>query len=98
MQQQQRTSLSRIVSGDQEYVRYLFFRNEKNYDVVTYPGVLSIRIDESLYFPNARYIEDFINDAVAENPEIKDIFEFTFEDFTLEGYDPHPHIKAAVAI
>ena len=49
------------------------FRNEKNYDVVTYPGVLSIRIDESLYFPNARYIEDFINDAVAENPEIKDI-------------------------
>jgi thymidylate synthase len=32
------------------------------------------------------------------NPEIKDIFEFKFEDFTLEGYDPHPHIKAAVAI
>ncbi len=32
------------------------------------------------------------------NPEIKDIFEFKFEDFTLEGYDPHPHIKAAVAV
>ena len=32
------------------------------------------------------------------NPEIKDIFGFTFEDFALEGYDPHPHIKAAVAI
>ncbi len=32
------------------------------------------------------------------NPEIKDIFEFTFEDFTLEGYDPHPHIKGAVAV
>ena len=32
------------------------------------------------------------------NPDIKDIFEFTFEDFTLEGYDPHPHIKGAVAV
>ncbi len=32
------------------------------------------------------------------NPEIKDIFDFDFEDFTLENYDPHPHIKGAVAI
>ena len=32
------------------------------------------------------------------NPEVKDIFGFTFDDFTLEGYDPHPHIKAAVAV
>lgn len=32
------------------------------------------------------------------NPDVKSIFDFTFEDFTLEGYDPHPHIKAAVAI
>jgi len=32
------------------------------------------------------------------NPEIKNIFDFTFEDFTLEGYDPHPHIKGAVAV
>jgi len=32
------------------------------------------------------------------NPEVKDIFAFTFEDFTLENYDPHPHIKAAVAV
>jgi thymidylate synthase len=32
------------------------------------------------------------------NPEIKDIFDFNFEDFTLENYDPHPHIKGAVAI
>ena len=32
------------------------------------------------------------------NPAIKNIFDFTFEDFALEGYDPHPHIKAAVAV
>ncbi|WP_299250889.1 thymidylate synthase [uncultured Cytophaga sp.] len=32
------------------------------------------------------------------NADVKSIFDFTFEDFTLEGYDPHPHIKAAVAI
>ena len=32
------------------------------------------------------------------NPAITDIFDFKFEDFTLENYDPHPHIKAPVAI
>lgn len=32
------------------------------------------------------------------NPEIKDIFDFKFEDFKLEGYDPHPHIKGEVAV
>jgi thymidylate synthase len=32
------------------------------------------------------------------NPEIKNIFDFNFEDFTLENYDPHPGIKAPVAI
>lgn len=32
------------------------------------------------------------------NPEVKDIFGFQFEDFHLEDYDPHPHIKADVAI
>lgn len=32
------------------------------------------------------------------NPEVKNIFDFTFEDFKLVGYDPHPHIKAAVAV
>lgn len=32
------------------------------------------------------------------NPEVKNIFDFKFGDFTLEGYDPHPHIKAAVAV
>jgi thymidylate synthase len=32
------------------------------------------------------------------NPKVLDIFDFAFEDFTLENYDPHPHIKAPVAI
>lgn len=32
------------------------------------------------------------------NPEVKDIFGFTIEDFELQNYDPHPHIKAEVAI
>ncbi|WP_279121664.1 thymidylate synthase [Muribaculum intestinale] len=32
------------------------------------------------------------------NPDIKSIFDFKYEDFTLEDYDPHPHIKAVVAV
>lgn len=32
------------------------------------------------------------------NPEVKSIFDFKYEDFRLEGYDPHPHIKGEVAI
>lgn len=32
------------------------------------------------------------------NPQVNDIFGFTFEDFKLENYDPHPHIKAPVAV
>jgi len=32
------------------------------------------------------------------NPEVKNLFDFKFEDFELLNYDPHPHIKAAVAI
>jgi thymidylate synthase len=32
------------------------------------------------------------------NPAVTDIFAFRFEDFTLEGYDPHPHIAAPVAV
>ena len=32
------------------------------------------------------------------NPDVKDLFAFTFDDFELVDYDPHPHIKAPVAI
>src|SRR6202012_5363691 len=36
--------------------------------------------------------------AMRINPAVKDIFALRYEDFALEGYDPHPHIKAAVAV
>lgn len=32
------------------------------------------------------------------NPNVKSIFDFTYEDFSLEGYDPHPHIKGAISV
>ncbi len=32
------------------------------------------------------------------NPDVKSIFDFHYEDFLLEGYDPHPHIKAEVSV
>lgn len=36
--------------------------------------------------------------ALEINPEVDDLFAFRFEDFTLKGYDPEPHIKAPVAV
>lgn len=32
------------------------------------------------------------------NPDVKDLYDFRYEDFTLEGYDPWPAIKAPVAV
>ena len=32
------------------------------------------------------------------NPFVKSIFDFQFDDFVIEGYDPHPHIKGAIAV
>ena len=32
------------------------------------------------------------------NPEVKSLFDFRYEDFTLENYNPHPHIKGVVAV
>ena len=32
------------------------------------------------------------------NPDVKSIFDFKYEDFTLENYNPHPHIKGIVAV
>ncbi|MEZ5740108.1 MAG: sulfate permease [Burkholderiaceae bacterium] len=49
------------------------FRNVERHEVVTSPAVFMIRIDESLYFPNARYLEDRINEAVSGSGAIRDI-------------------------
>jgi thymidylate synthase len=32
------------------------------------------------------------------NPDVKNLFDFQYEDFELVGYDPHPHIKAEVSV
>jgi SulP family sulfate permease len=49
------------------------YRNVKRHAVETIPGILSIRVDESLYFANARYLEDLIYGQVASNPEVADV-------------------------
>ncbi|WP_349568414.1 SulP family inorganic anion transporter [Azotobacter salinestris] len=45
------------------------FRNVRRFAVVESPKVLSIRVDESLYFPNARYLEDRIAELVSQYPQ-----------------------------
>lgn len=47
------------------------FRNVRRHDVVTSPALLGLRVDESLYFANARFLEDCVNDAVATHPELQ---------------------------
>lgn len=42
--------------------------------------------------------EPFPLPTIKIKPEVKDIFEFKFEDFELQGYESHPHIKGAVAV
>ncbi|MBQ0721043.1 MAG: sulfate permease [Gammaproteobacteria bacterium] len=46
------------------------FRNVARHDVVTDPEILSLRVDESLYFPNARFLEELVNESVAASPAI----------------------------
>jgi SulP family sulfate permease len=49
------------------------FRNVERHDVITHPELLSIRVDESLYFANVRFLEDTILAAVAARPELKHV-------------------------
>jgi SulP family sulfate permease len=49
------------------------FRNVNRHTVITHPGILTLRVDESLYFPNATYLEDQILKRVAERKELKHI-------------------------
>ncbi len=49
------------------------FRNVARHTVVTDPEILSIRVDESLYFPNARFLEDCVMDHVADNSQLRHV-------------------------
>jgi sulfate permease, SulP family len=48
-----------------------YFRNVLRHQVKVTPELISLRVDESLYFANSRVLEDRINDAVARNPRLK---------------------------
>ncbi|MGD9390683.1 MAG: thymidylate synthase [Thioalkalispiraceae bacterium] len=60
--------------------------------------------DAHLYSNHAEQVEEQLSrtpyplPTMKINPEVKDIFQFKFEDFELENYQSHPHIKAPVAI
>jgi SulP family sulfate permease len=47
------------------------FRNVQRHETVLSPSVLSLRVDESLYFPNARYLEARIGELIAVSPEVR---------------------------
>jgi len=49
------------------------FRNIARHDVITNPRVLTLRIDESLYFANARYMEDAVYDLIFDKPQIEHV-------------------------
>jgi SulP family sulfate permease len=49
------------------------FRNIKRHKVKTDPAILSLRVDESLYFPNAAFLEDTIYKNIAEKPQLRHI-------------------------
>lgn len=49
------------------------FRNVQRHDVITYPQLILMRIDESLYFPNAAYLEDEVLGLVANTPDLTDL-------------------------
>ena len=49
------------------------FRNVKRHQVITSPTVLSVRVDESLYFANARFLEDSIYKSALQNPATRHV-------------------------
>jgi sulfate permease, SulP family len=54
--------------GDSEH-----FRNVLRYEVKTSPEVLAVRVDASLYFANAKYLENFLTKTIADRSEIKSV-------------------------
>ncbi len=49
------------------------FRNVERHQVITHPGIISLRVDESLYFANAAYIEDAIYSLVSRTPRLRHV-------------------------
>ncbi len=49
------------------------FRNVERHKVITHPGIVSLRVDESLYFANAAFIEDAIYGLVAKDPGVRHV-------------------------
>ena len=49
------------------------YRNIDRHKVITHDEIVTIRVDESLYFANARFLEDSIYDAVTARPEIRHV-------------------------
>jgi SulP family sulfate permease len=49
------------------------YRNVLRHDVITDDRILTLRVDESLYFANARYLEDRVYDMVAARPKLKHV-------------------------
>ncbi len=49
------------------------FRNVERHAVITYPSIVSLRVDESLYFANASFLENLVYAQVAERPELKHV-------------------------
>lgn len=49
------------------------YRNVLRHQVITHDTILTVRVDESLYFANARYLEDAIYDLVADRPKLEHV-------------------------
>lgn len=49
------------------------FRNVKRHEVVTAPDLITLRVDDSLWFPNAKFLEDRLLGLVADHPEVHDV-------------------------
>ncbi len=49
------------------------FRNVLRHDVITHPNILTVRVDESLYFANARFLEDHLFERVVRRTELRDV-------------------------
>jgi len=61
------------------------FRNVNRHEVVTDPEVLSLRVDASFYFPNARFLEQVVNDSVASQSEVRYVILICSAVNTIDG-------------